>query len=292
MSLSAAPVRKAVIPVAGLGTRFLPVTRSVPKALLPIVSTPIIHYAVRDAVQSGINEIILVISPGMESVGDYFAPKPVLEQALRSKGNKPVLDQQLEIASMAKVSCVYQHEPRGLGHAVLMARDIVGTEPFAVYLPDELLWSSRPVARQLLDARAMHGGSAIAVIEVAEHEVETKGIVDGVKVEDGVYSIRGVVEKPKREKAPSRMAIVGPYILEPGVMRHLAKERVGAGGEIQLTDGIEATIGQTPLHAVVIDGYRADAGIPAGMLAAQLYEAQFDPTLRQVVLDAVARWGS
>lgn len=286
------PVRKAIIPVAGLGTRFLPVTRAVPKALLPVLSRPIVHYSVQEAVEAGIREIVLILSPGMESVAEYFASQPALEEALRSRGKQEELDEQLQISGMANVSTLIQHEPRGLGHAVLMAREFVGDEPFALFLPDDLIWNDQSAVSQLLAVRERHGGSVIAVKEVPDEEVESKGIVDAQQVEEDVFSVRRVVEKPKLADAPSNLSIIGRYVLEPEVFPYLAEERSGAGGEIQITDAIESTIGKKPLHACAFKGFHADAGVPSGMLRAALFEARKDPELRQVAVEAVQAWES
>ncbi len=286
-----APVRKAVIPVAGLGTRFLPVTRSVPKALLPVISKPLIHYAVEEAAAAGIEQVVLVLGPGMEAVGGYFSPQPALEAALKGRGHNGLLAEQLRISAMTRVVTVVQEQAHGLGHAVLMAREFVGDEPFAVLLPDDLLWSTPPAIAQLMAVRDLRGGSVVAVREVPRDRVSSFGVIDGAPAGDGVFAVRRLVEKPKPEQAPSNLAIVGRYVLEPRVFEHLRNGKPGAGGEVQLTDAISATIGETPVHACTLKGYHADAGVPAGMLQAALYEAGKDPALRQLVLSAVEAWG-
>lgn len=284
------PVRKAVIPVAGLGTRFLPATRSVPKILLPVLNVPVIEYAVRELVASGITEIALVMSPGMESVADYFGEQADLVRTLESRGNKELAAKQREIGNLAHVSTCYQHEARGLGHAVLMAQDFVNGEPFAVVLPDDVIWSSVPATKQLLDVRAAHGGSVVAALEVPDEVVSKKGIIDGEPVSERVVSVRGLVEKPALEDAPSNLSIIGRYVLEPAVFDFLSREQTGAGGEIQLTDAIESTIGKLPVHGCRFEGHHADTGNPGGMLEAALYEAGRDTSLRALVKQAIADW--
>ena len=284
------PVRKAVIPVAGLGTRFLPTTRAVPKVLLPVLATPVIDYAVREAAASGITEIMFVMSRGMESVVEYFKPYAELESALEKREQDALLAQQKEIAALANISVRFQDDPRGLGHAVLLARDFVGDEPFAVILPDDVIWADTPATRQLIDVRNAHGGSVIAALEVADDVVEKKGIIDGDDLGGGVFRVRRLVEKPKLEDAPSNLSIIGRYVLEPAVFEYLAEEHTGAGGEIQLTDAIQATIGAHDVHACRFSGHHADTGNPGGMLEAALFEAGRDPALRQQVLDIVSRW--
>lgn len=284
------PVRKAVIPVAGLGTRFLPATRSVPKILLPVLNVPVIEYAVRELAASGITDIALVMSPGMESVADYFDEQADLVRTLENRGNMELAAKQLEIGKLARVSTFYQHEARGLGHAVLMAQDFVEGEPFAVVLPDDVIWSQTPATKQLIDVRSAHGGSVVAALEVPDEVVSKKGIIDGDPVSERVVSVKGLVEKPALEDAPSNLSIIGRYVLEPAVFDHLSREQAGAGGEIQLTDAIEATIGTLPVHACRFEGHHADTGNPGGMLEAALYEAGKDAALRALVKQAIAGW--
>jgi UTP--glucose-1-phosphate uridylyltransferase len=290
MSNKNTPVTKAVIPVAGLGTRFLPATRSVPKILLPVLNVPVIDYAVREAVASGITDIALVMSRGMESVAEYFSAMPKLVEALGSRGNHELAEKQREIASLAKVVIRYQDDPKGLGHAVLMAEDFVDGEPFVVMLPDDVIWADIPATKQLLNVRDAHGGSVLAALEVPDDVVPKKGILDGHEVEPGVFSVKGMVEKPKLEDAPSNLSIIGRYVLENKVFEFLSREQRGAGGEIQLTDAIEYTIGDLPVHGCRFQGRHADTGNPGGMLDAALYEAGKDPALRELVKAAIAEW--
>ncbi|MBM3956983.1 MAG: NTP transferase domain-containing protein [Gemmatimonadetes bacterium] len=290
MSTRRSPVRRAVIPAAGFGTRFLPVTRSVPKVLLPVLARPLIHYAVAEAAAAGIEEIALVLSPGSEAVAAYFDEQPELERALEARGDTRLLSQQRAISAMTDVSVVVQHEARGLGHAVFTARDFIRHEPFAVLLPDDVIWSEAPAIGQLIDVHDRLGGSVVAAKEVPDEAVEALGIIDGEPVSDRVRAVRALVEKPRLADAPSNLAIIGRYVLTPAVLEHLARGRTGAGGEIQLTDAIAATIGTEPVHACAFAGEHVDAGTPAGMLAAVLREAREDPALRARVLEIVRGW--
>lgn len=270
-------IRTAVIPAAGLGTRFLPVTRSVPKALLPVLARPLIQYAVEEAAAAGIEEVVIVVNPGSESIAEYFGPQPELERMLKLRGKSAELQQQLAITKIAKVHAVPQHEARGLGDAVLLARDYVKDEAFAVLLPDDLIWSRRPAIGQLIDVWDRHGGSVVAAKEVPEEAVERLGIIAGKPEGGPVWNVTGLVEKPKLADAPSRMAIIGRYVLSPAVFDYLKEGRRGAGGEIQLTDAIASRLGTEPVHACVFEGAHVDAGIPAGMLAAAIFQAQEEP---------------
>lgn len=279
------------MPVAGLGTRFLPATRSVSKVLIPILNVPVIEYAVREVVASGITEIAIVMSRGMEEVTEYFGEQKTLVDTLEERGKGDLAAMQREISSLASVTTLYQDDPRGLGHAVYMAREFVGDEPFAVVLPDDVIWAQTPATQQLIEVRGTRGGgSVLAALEVPDEVVSSKGIIDGDEVTDGVYSVRGLVEKPSLEDAPSNLSIIGRYVLEPTVFDYLEEEHAGAGGEIQLTDAIEATIGKLPVFACRFDGHHADTGNPGGMLEAALYEAGKNPALRELVKSAIAAW--
>ena len=290
MPANSADIRKAVIPVAGLGTRFLPVTRSVPKALLPVLGTPLIHHAVAEAAVCGIETVVLVISPGMESVGGYFDDRPELEAALEASGRDALLEQQRQVSRMADVVMVTQPEPSGLGHAVYLAREVVGDEHFAVILPDDVITGRISALAQLIAVHDERGGSVLAARAVPDEVVPTKGIIDAESVGDRVHRVRGLVEKPPLEEAPGNLSIIGRYVLSPDVFDHLARGTAGAGGEIQLTDAIAATIGKEDVFACEFEGEHHDAGEPKGLLLAALDAARDDPELRAAVVDAVARW--
>jgi UTP--glucose-1-phosphate uridylyltransferase len=281
-------ITKAVIPVGGLGTRFLPATRTVPKLLLPVLNVPVIEYAVREAAAAGVRDIAIVMSPGMESVAEYFQSQTVLEQELKARGRDELLEAQLEIASLASVTTVYQHEPRGPGHAILQAREFCDGEPFVTIFPDDVIIHDTSATEQLLQVYRQYGGSVIAATEAPDEIVHTKGIIGGTEVGEGVYSVDALVEKPSREEAPSNLAIVGRYILDNGVFDYLNEERTGAGGEIQITDAIASLIGNSPVHARRLAGFHADTGNPGGMLEAAIHVAKQDPELAGVVKRALA----
>ncbi len=287
-SVLVTPVTKAVIPVGGLGTRFLPATRTVPKPLLPILNVPVIEYAVREAAGAGARDIAIVMSPGMELVADYFQNQEVLERELKDRGRNEILEAQLEIASLANIVTVYQHEPRGPGHAILQAREFCNDEPFIAIFPDDVIIHETSATEQLMQVYREHGGSVIAATEAPDEIVHTKGIIGGTEIGDGVYSVNVLVEKPALKDAPSNLAIVGRYVLDNSVFDYLAKERSGAGGEIQITDSIAALIGNNPVHARRLDGFHADTGNPGGMLEAAIHVAMQDPALAAVVKRALA----
>ena len=282
-----AVITKAVIPVAGLGTRFMPVTRNVPKALLPVLNVPLIQYAVDDAVEAGITDIAIV--EDARSVGSYFHSMPDLEEKLRQGGRDELADQMVEISSKAHITSIKQLEPLGLGHAILLAKNFIADEPFVVILPDEILWGDHSSTAQILDVRDRYGGNVIAVTETSWDDVHTKGIVAGSSVEPNVIAIEEMVEKPKREDAPSNLAIIGRYALEPSVFDFLSQQRRGAGGEIQLTDAIIECMDDLPTHAVTVDAARYDAGVPEGMFGASLHQAAKDPIMRQMIVDFAAQ---
>ncbi len=276
-------ITKAVIPVAGLGTRFLPVTRSVPKALLPVLEKPLIQYAVEDAVEAGITDIAII--EDTRSVGSYFHSMPDLEEKLRDSGRDEFADQMVEISNLARITSIKQLEPLGSGHAILLARNFVGDEPFVVILPDEILWGEHSSTAQVLDVRDRYGGNVIAVSETSWDDVHTKGIVAGPNVEPTVIAIDQMVEKPPREEAPSNLAIIGRYALGPDVFEHLSKLRRGAGGEIQLTDAIIDCMEHNNTYGVIVDAARYDAGVPEGLFGATLHQAANNPAMRQMIID-------
>ena len=266
-------VRKAVIPAAGFGTRFLPATRSVPKVMLPILDTPAIHHSVAEAAQAGIEQIVLVISAGHQATGEYFGRVSELEAALENRGNERLLRQMVEISEMAEVSHVYQDKALGLGHAVLAARGSVGDEPFAVFLPDDLIWSETPTIGSMIDIFDERGSSVVAVKEVPDGAVPSLGIVDARPMSDTLSEVVGVVEKPRLEDAPSNLAIIGRYVLTPEVFDALERVSPGAVGEIQLTDALAAVIPTQGAYAYRFPGVHFDVGTPLGLLKASIYAA-------------------
>ena len=266
-------VRKAVVPVAGFGTRFLPVTRAVPKNLLPVYDRPSIHFCVDEAAAAGIEEVIFVVSDNQEAIPRYFEEWPALERALEGRGNSEMLEQMRRISGLARITCVTQSEQKGLGHAVLMARDAVSDEPFAVFLPDDVIWSDEPTIGGMINVHEDTGCCVIALKEVPDEAVPNLGIVDIEAVDGSTSSIVGMVEKPRLEDAPSNLAIIGRYVLGPEVFDTLESVQPGALGEIQLTDAIAAHIESPGVRGYRFTGEHFDVGTPLGMLKASVSAA-------------------
>jgi UTP--glucose-1-phosphate uridylyltransferase len=262
-------VRKAVFPVAGLGTRFLPATKAVPKEMLTVVDRPLIQYAVEEALEAGIEQMIFVTGRGKTALEDHFDISYELEATMRGRGKS--LD---AIASTrlppGSVVAVRQQEPLGLGHAVWCARDIVGDEPFAVFLPDEVMVGSPNCTRQLVDAYEKVGGNVVAMLEVPADETHKYGVVSPGASEGRLTEIKGLVEKPAPGTAPSNLMLPGRYVLQPEIMEALGKVGRGAGGEIQLTDAMAAMIGTQPFHGLTFDGERHDCGHMLGFVIANI----------------------
>jgi UTP--glucose-1-phosphate uridylyltransferase len=264
------PLRKAVFPVAGLGTRNLPATKSVPKEMLPVVDRPLIQYAVDEALAAGIEQLIFVTGRGKGSMEDYFDISYELEATMRERGKSLDVLKGTRF-SPGDIAYVRQQEPLGLGHAVWCARHLVGDEPFAVLLVDELLWNpGKPSISQLGETYRQKGGNVISVLEVPEDHTHRYGIVDPGAQDGDVTEVHGFVEKPKPGTAPSRLAAIGRYVLQPEVMTVLDKGERGAGGEVQLTDALAKLIGQQPFHARTYRGARYDCGDKAGFVQANL----------------------
>ncbi len=265
-------VRKAVLPAAGFGTRFLPATKAIPKEVLPLVDKPIIQYAVEEAVASGIEQIIIVIASGRSAIEDHFDSDPILDRWLEERGDIEMLRQVRRISEIGPIAFVHQKEQLGLGHAVLMAKELVGDEPFAVLLSDDVMLNQGgpPVTRQLIDAHAAHRGSVIAVQRVPADDVSRYGIVAPVREEGRLYEISDLVEKPSVTDAPSDLAVLGRYVLTPKIFDMLEQTQQGAGGEIQLTDAIKMLIQEQPVFGYRFDGVRHDAGTRLGWLEANV----------------------
>ncbi len=266
-------VRKAVFPAAGWGTRFLPATKAQPKEMLPLVDKPVIQYAVEEAVAAGIEQVIIVTSSQKRAIEDHFDLNYELERLLEEKGEIEKLRQVRHISDLAQIAYVRQKEQLGLGHAVLMAKDIVGHEPFAVLLPDDVVVADRPCIGQLIHAYQQTHSSVVAVMEVAPEETSRYGIVatDGAAepLEGGrLRKLTGIVEKPEPEAAPSDLAVIGRYVLTPKIFDKLEQTQRGAGGEIQLTDGIEGLMEEQSIYAYEFEGTRYDAGTTMGWLKA------------------------
>ena len=266
------PIRKAVFPVAGLGTRFLPATKAIPKEMLAIVDRPLIQYAVDEAREAGIEQMIFVTGRGKTAIVEHFDIAFELEQTMEERGKDlAILDSTR--ATPGDIITVRQQVPLGLGHAIWCARAIVGDDPFAIFLPDELMIGregSSGCMKQMVDAYDKVGGNLISVLEVPQETVSSYGVVDPGKEDGSLTEVRGLVEKPPVAEAPSNKIISGRYILQPEVMRVLETQGKGAGGEIQLTDAMARMIGQQPFHAVTFDGARYDCGSKVGFVEATL----------------------
>jgi UTP--glucose-1-phosphate uridylyltransferase len=273
-------IRKAVIPVAGLGTRFLPATKTVPKELLPIVDIPSIQYVVQEAVDAGIQEIIFVTGRGKDGIEDHFDEAPELEQVLAERGQTEMVKMLRAIAEMTEVVSVRQKKPLGLGHAVLCARDLVGDEPFAVMLADDLIDSDQPCIRQLLDVFEEKKESVVALMEVPPEEVQQYGVIKGKEIKERLYQIEATVEKPPAKEAPSRMAIIGRYILRSEIFSLLEKQPPGRGGEIQLTDGLAQLVRERQVFGCQFAGERYDIGDKFGYVRATVAYALKRPDLQ------------
>jgi len=263
-------VRKAVIPAAGLGTRFLPATKSQPKEMLPIVDKPTIQYIIEEAAAAGVEDIIVVTGRNKRSIEDHFDRSIELELELERTGKQQLLDMVRAIPEIANIHFIRQKQPLGLGHAVLTASHFIGSEPFAVLLGDDVVVSRRPVLQQMVEVFDEYKTSIIGVQEVSEEVVHRYGIVDCKHVEGGVYKVKDLVEKPKREAAPSRIAILGRYILTPTIFSYLETQTPGAGGEIQLTDGLKRLAQAEAMYAYVFKGHRYDVGTKLGFLQANI----------------------
>ncbi len=265
-------VRKAVFPAAGLGTRFLPATKAIPKEMLALVDKPIIQYGVEEALAAGIEEIIIVTARGKSAIEDHFDTSFELEASLEKKGKGELLDLVRQVSAMGRLAYVRQSEARGLGHAVLQAKDLVGDEPFAVLLPDDVIDAETPCIHQMVEAYNDVQASILATMVVEGPAISAYGVLDGKPV-DGkpkLFEVSGMVEKPKLEEAPSKNAIIGRYILTPAIFAKLETIEPGAGGELQLTDGIKALLGEESVYGFSFDGVRHDAGDKQGMLQAMV----------------------
>src|SRR5512136_1992473 len=270
MDMLAPRVRKAVFPAAGLGTRFLPATKAQPKEMLPLVDKPIIQYVVEEAVAAGLTNIIIVTGRGKNAIEDHFDVSYELERMLEERGKTDLLEEVRAITRLITVCYVRQGESIGLGHAVLMARDLVGDEPFAVMLGDDIIDSAVPCMKQMMNVFESYDGPVIAVQKVPKEEISAYGVIDGTPEGDTgrVYRIRDLVEKPKAAEAPSDLAIIGRYLLTPEIFAELERTPRGAGGEIQLTDGLRQLCRSRPLFGYQFEGVRHDAGNKLGFLKA------------------------
>jgi len=261
-------IRKAVIPAAGMGTRFLPATKAQPKEMLPIVDKPTIQYIIEEAVASGIEDILIVSGRGKRAIEDHFDKSYELEDMLKRKGEQELLSLVQDISNLANVNYVRQKEPRGLGHAIYCARSFIGSEPFAILLGDDIVDSSVPCLKQMIDVYEKYNTTILGVQQVPESEVSKYGIIKGALIEDRVYKVEDMVEKPDVDSAPSNVAILGRYIVTPEVFTHLENAAPGKGGEIQLTDALKAMLAANPIYAYDFIGKRYDVGNKLGFLEA------------------------
>ena len=280
-------VNKCLFPVAGLGTRFLPVTKEIAKEMLPLVNKPIISYGVEEAIASGCEDIVMVTGRAKRSLEDYFDRSFELEELLKSRGKIELYDLIIKVSNMAEILFVRQREPLGLGHAVLCGEPICHGEYFGVVLPDDVFVSDEPVLSQLIKVHERLGGSVIALEEVSPENTSRYGIVKSEEIEPGIHRIHDMVEKPQPGTAPSNYAIMGRYVLSPLIFPILAGQNAGTGGEIQLTDALKKLAGIEPVWGVVYKGRRFDCGTQKGWLGANVELALDDPELREVILKIV-----
>jgi len=282
------PLRKAIFPVGGLGTRFLPATKAMPKEMLPVVDKPLIQYAVEEARAAGIEELIFVTGRGKSAIEDHFDYSYELQDTLKSRGKKADLKVvESLLPTPGNISYTRQQEPRGLGHAVWCARHLVAGEPFAVLLADDLVQADVPCLKQMVDVYNKIGGNLVAVMDVPREHTDRYGILKTGKEKGDVVEAIGLVEKPKPDAAPSTLSIIGRYILQPEVMEHLDKQEPGAGGEIQLTDAMAKMTGEGRFHGYRFQGRRFDCGDKAGFIEANIAYALAHPAIGKTVQESL-----
>ena len=274
-------VRKAIIPAAGLGTRFLPATKSQPKEMLPIVDKPTLQYIIEEAIESGIEEILIVTGRSKKSIEDHFDRSVELELELEQKGKTEMLEMVQDISNMVNIHYIRQKEPKGLGHAVHCAKSFIGNEPFAVLLGDDIVDAETPCLKQMIDAYDEYKTSILGVQEVAKENVDKYGILDVKYIEDRVYKVKDMVEKPSVEDAPSNIAILGRYIITPEIFNILETQEAGKGGEIQLTDALQTLATKEAIYAYNFEGRRYDVGDKLGFLEATVDFALKRPELKE-----------
>ncbi|WZL73653.1 UTP--glucose-1-phosphate uridylyltransferase GalU [Clostridiaceae bacterium 35-E11] len=263
-------VRKAIIPAAGLGTRFLPATKAQPKEMLPIVDKPTIQYIIEEAIASGIEDILIITGRNKRAIEDHFDRSVELELELAQKGKKELLSEVQDISNMVNIHYIRQKNPKGLGHAINCARSFIGNEPFAVLLGDDIVDAEVPCLKQMIDVYNEYKTTILGVQTVADQDVNKYGIVNGKYIEEGVYKVKDLVEKPNKEEAPSNVAILGRYIITPEIFEILDNTKPGAGGEIQLTDGLKELASQQAMYAYTFQGKRYDVGNKLGFLQATI----------------------
>ncbi len=282
-------IRKAVFPVAGLGTRFLPVTKDIPKEMMPLIDRPLIHYGVDEAVASGCEEIIFVTGTGKETIFQYFQHSSELEEHLMETGKEDLAEQLKKIPELAEFYYTLQEKPLGLGHAVLCAEEFCKDEYFGLLLPDDVMIAEPTVLAQLESVRERYSGSVLSLEEVDKEDTSRYGIVDAEEVEPGVYRVKGLVEKPDPNDAPSNLAIMGRYVLSPSIFKHLKSIKRGRGGEYQLTDAIASMLEEEPVYALLYKGRRLDCGVREGWIKATIIKVLQDHDLRKIIIDTIEK---
>ena len=279
-------IRKAIIPAAGLGTRFLPATKAQPKEMLPIVDKPTLQYIIEEAIESGIEEILIITGRNKKSIEDHFDRSVELELELEHKGKVEMLEMVKSISNMVDIHFIRQKEPKGLGHAIYCAKSFVGNEPFAVMLGDDIVYNEgKPCLRQLMDCYDEYKASVLGVQTVPDGDVDKYGIVDGLKIEGNVTKVKGLVEKPSVDEAPSNMAILGRYIITPSIFEILERTKPGKGGEIQLTDALLELMSEEAIYAYNFEGRRYDVGDKLGFLEATVEYALRKPELKDAFIE-------
>lgn len=279
-------VKKAIIPAAGLGTRFLPATKAQPKEMLPIVDKPTIQYIIEEAIASGIEEILIITGRNKKCIEDHFDKSVELELELEKNGKEELLELVRDISDMVDIHYIRQKEPRGLGHAIHCAKTFVGNEPFAVLLGDDVVDSkTKPCLKQLIDCFNEYNTTILGVQEVPEENISKYGVVDGIHIEGNVYKVKDLVEKPSKEEAPSNIAILGRYIITPEIFNILENTAPGKGGEIQLTDALKTLISKEAMYAYNFEGKRYDVGDKLGFLQATIEFALKKDELRENFID-------
>ena len=261
-------ITKAVFPAAGLGTRFLPATKASPKEMMPLVDKPLIQYVVEEAVSSGIEQVVVITGRGKRAIEDHFDVAFELEEDLKAKGKHKLLSEVQRIANLVTFCYIRQKKALGLGHAVLMAKRVIGDEPFAVLLGDDIIDAETPALKQMMDVYKRYPATILAIQKVPKSQTGQYGVIDAKRIEDGVYLVKDLVEKPSPDEAPSNLAIIGRYILTPEIFGALELTQPGKGGEIQLTDGLRLLMKKQPIYAFEFDGARHDAGDKLGFLKA------------------------
>jgi len=284
-------IRKAVFPVAGFGTRFLPVTKSSPKEMLPLVDKPLIHYGVKEAVDAGIEQIILITGRGKRAIEDYFDISFELEFHLKMNNKEELIEEMRSISNMADFVYMRQEEPKGLGHAILRAKDVVGNEPFVVILPDDVIVNDKGAITQLMEVYNKYNCSVLGLEQVDEKETDKYGIVNGIQFEENIYKLDQFIEKPKPEEAPSNIAIIGRYIFTPMIFETLQKIPFGKNNELQLTDAIKFLSTKEAVYGKLIEGKRFDCGSKLGFLKAtvefSLQDESISEEFKQYLIEVV-----